>query len=383
MVRYLTVRLCLLQRHFTERRLESELLYQHSCLFCALCPGFECKLWFYNHCKRASNAVLHNAENMPAAVRAAYITTATRTPYGQVHMLQAVTITMYMTTQAAVFITRTALLVTYLLIHYLCAVSWIWNTPLYSIQLCDRLESYRYSSTRCYELNGGCQGAQSTNCHPHVIWGNLIQSGVPYSAHLGSGILYYSTSYDMPVAFGIRCVLDLYCSNILQTSGLQLCDHGASSSYGAAQCQVLYNSCQGAYANHCYPYDLWSGSEVEGSSYHRGYGLYNGYLHYDSNFCGTGMYAKCVSGYAFAVRCVLGLSSIFCCFSLHQVYSCATSMRALSTALYSAKFCMAAVRALRITTASRITFGQVLPVTVVTGIAGLTPVSSVLTIAIQ
>ena len=58
-------------------------------------------------------------------------------------------------------------------------------------------------------------------------------------------------------------------------------------------------------------------------------------------------------------------------------------MRALSTALYSAKFCMAAVRALRITTASRITFGQVLPVTVVTGIAGLTPVSSVLTIAIQ
>ena len=95
------------------------------------------------------------------------------------------------------------------------------------------------------------------------------------------------------------------------------------------------------------------------------------------------MYAKCVSGYAFAVRCVLGLSSIFCCFSLQQVYSCATSMRALSTALYSAKFCMAAVRALRITTASRITFGQVLPVTVVTGIAGLTPVSSVLTIAIQ
>ncbi len=62
---------------------------------------------------------------MPAAVRAAYITTATRTLCGQVHMLQAVTITMYMTTQAAVFITRTALLVTYLLIHYLCAVSWI------------------------------------------------------------------------------------------------------------------------------------------------------------------------------------------------------------------------------------------------------------------
>ena len=115
--------------------------------------------------------------------------------------------------------------------------------------------------------------------------------------------LYYSTSYDMPVAFGIRCVLDLYCSNILQTSGLQLCDHGASSSYGAAQCYWLNGGCQGTNNNNCYPNHMWSGSLLE-TGYYRAFKLISSNLTTSDVCDGAG---KCVAGGGFSVRCVLVL----------------------------------------------------------------------------
>lgn len=152
----------------------------------------------------------------------------------------------------------------------------------------------------------------------------------------------------MPVAFGVRCVLDLYCSNILQTSGLQLCDHGASSSYGAAQCYWLNGGCQGTNNNNCYPNHMWSGSLFE-TGYYRAFKLISSNLTTSDVCDGAG---KCVAGGGFTVRCVLVLIPTDVC-------SSASGEQALLTALRSAAVLAAAARALTIPTATRTPFGLI------------------------
>ena len=91
---------------------------------------------------------------------------------------------------------------------------------------------------------------------------------------------------------------------------LQLCDWNTSSSYGAARCSNLSGGCQGAvsgtsWAGHCYPFYIWSGSEVGASSYHQVYEVNSGSLRYVSGTCGNDAYGKCVNSWALSVRCVL------------------------------------------------------------------------------
>ncbi len=85
---------------------------------------------------------------------------------------------------------------------------------------------------------------------------------------------------------------------------LQLCEHYASSSYGAAHCDWLSGGCQGAYANNCYPYDIWSGS-LAGTMLYYDRELKNGDF---TTYNACGGEAKCSVQNAFSVRCVLDLT---------------------------------------------------------------------------
>ena len=91
---------------------------------------------------------------------------------------------------------------------------------------------------------------------------------------------------------------------------MQLCDNLESSKYGAARCYYLAGGCQGSYNTNCNPNYVWSGSVVDSSSYHRGFGFESGAFANFSNSCGTGMNGKCITNWAFGVRCVLDLNKI-------------------------------------------------------------------------
>ena len=170
----------------------------------------------------------------------------------------------------------------------------------YSLQLCDLYESSKYGATRCYELNSGCQGAMNTNCNPYDLWSGTLQSGsVYYRGTLQSGV--WSLNYYISThAYSVRCVLDLRPTDY----SLQLCDAYESSKYGAAQCYALAGGCQGALdSGSCYSYILWSCSSM--GLYHTTYKLAGGSLVYTQGTCSSE--GRCLTGYAFAVRCVLDL----------------------------------------------------------------------------
>ena len=91
------------------------------------------------------------------------------------------------------------------------------------------------------------------------------------------------------------------------TEGLQLCDWGESSKYGAARCGDYSGGCQGAIFSNCHPNHVWSSSQV--GIYYQIYQLNGGSFGYGENTCGnTGKYGKCALTYPFSVRCVLDLS---------------------------------------------------------------------------
>ena len=177
------------------------------------------------------------------------------------------------------------------------------------LQLCEGLESSKYGAAQCYpRYDGGCQGSANTNCNPDTVWSSMPSGSDSYiRAYLNSG------NWRAPVgepylythAFSVRCVLGLNTAD-----GLQLCDRYESSIYGAAQCGPFYSGCQGALNNLCDTYWHWSSSS-RGSGYYGGHALSGGVLYYNANSCGTGMYDKCSVGYAFSVRCVLDLTSVF------------------------------------------------------------------------
>ena len=91
----------------------------------------------------------------------------------------------------------------------------------------------------------------------------------------------------------------------------ELCDW--NTGYGTLRCNPV-NSCPGAApgasdADRCYPNHVWSGTEVESSSFHRALELNSGSFYYNTNTCGnTGGNGKC-GPYAFTVRCVLDLKT--------------------------------------------------------------------------
>ena len=90
----------------------------------------------------------------------------------------------------------------------------------------------------------------------------------------------------------------------MQTTGLQLCDAGASSSSGAARCEAKKDGCMGAVADYCWPYHVWSGTYISTGVY-RGFALIGseGFTTYVA--CdGTG---SCGMAIPFSVRCVLDL----------------------------------------------------------------------------
>ena len=101
------------------------------------------------------------------------------------------------------------------------------------------------------------------------------------------------------------------CNNISETGPLyrQLCDW--NTGYGTLQCYRDLNAkyCPGAQNGTCYPNHVWSGTEVESSSFHRALELNSGSFYYNTNTCGnTGGNGKC-GPYAFTVRCVLDLKT--------------------------------------------------------------------------
>ena len=108
-------------------------------------------------------------------------------------------------------------------------------------------------------------------------------------------------------ALSVHCVLDLnFVSANSKYRQLQLCDAGASSSYGAARCDALISGCQGSSNPNCHPFFVWSGSKVSESVY-QVYELGSGAWRYTSDTCGSGAYGKCGSVWASSVRCVLDL----------------------------------------------------------------------------
>ena len=116
----------------------------------------------------------------------------------------------------------------------------------------------------------------------------------------------------------------------------QLCD-GGSASRGALQCTNKSGGCPGSNNSNCYPNQVWSGTS-SGSSY------YNSYLN-----SGTWNAPYLIAPtYAFSVRCVLDLN-------------CGRSATTIQVmALCSVTTIPAAARAPTITTATRVTYGQVL-----------------------
>ena len=179
------------------------------------------------------------------------------------------------------------------------------------MQLCDKWESSKYGAAQCYpRYDGGCQGAAygtnwATNCYPNELWSSDIYNGGSerYTRNLGSGTWNYDTS-PYTQADSVRCVLDLTTAD-----GLQLCDWGESSKYGAARCGDYGGGCQGSIFGNCHANHVWSSSQV--GSYYQIYQLNGGYFGYNENTCGnTGKYGKCALTYPFSVRCVLDLNCI-------------------------------------------------------------------------
>lgn len=85
--------------------------------------------------------------------------------------------------------------------------------------------------------------------------------------------------------------------HVWSADGLQLCDIGASSSYGAAYCARLESGCIGGYSGRCHPYHIWSGSSSN-SQYYAPY-LVEGILRLTGP-CNGGL---CPASIAFSVRC--------------------------------------------------------------------------------
>ena len=75
------------------------------------------------------------------------------------------------------------------------------------MQLCDRYESSKYGAAQCDGLSGGCLGASPNPCWPHVLWGALVNTGMPSSAHFGKDILIISDTHISTYAFSVRCLL--------------------------------------------------------------------------------------------------------------------------------------------------------------------------------
>jgi len=105
----------------------------------------------------------------------------------------------------------------------------------------------------------------------------------------------------------LKCTLKCKKINIKKQLAciLQLCD--GNSGYGALQCNNAY-SCPGSYNGNCNPNYVWSGSMVDSSQYYRGFGLESGTFANFANSCGSGMYGKCITTWAFGVRCVLDVN---------------------------------------------------------------------------
>ena len=78
---------------------------------------------------------------------------------------------------------------------------------------------------------------------------------------------------------------------------LQLCEWGASSSYGAAQCGGFGGGCQGSYNTNCNPDSFWSNTKTD-IGYH------------SRSYLNSGIYGQGgePDGNAFSVRCVLDLN---------------------------------------------------------------------------
>ncbi len=168
------------------------------------------------------------------------------------------------------------------------------------MQLCEQQASSTYGAARCGSYNGGCQGASKHYCYPYHVWSGVrATEGVYYLAELVGGTLTMAGSCGSgrcPSGYtgAVRCVLDLQIKQV-QPSGLQLCEHGASSSYGAAHCSPLVSGCQGSYDTNCNPHAIWLTS-TGGVKYHAM--LHGGNLGRSSSHPVTS---------AFSVRCVLGL----------------------------------------------------------------------------
>lgn len=111
----------------------------------------------------------------------------------------------------------------------------------------------------------------------------------------------YCPRLQCAVSLGLTYVLLASRTTDIQV-GLQLCEAGASSSYGVAQCGSRVGGCQGSTSNYCYPYHMWSGSLLDTESY-RVLDLASGSFS-SSYVCGGA--GKCSSPHAFSVRCVLG-----------------------------------------------------------------------------
>ncbi len=74
-------------------------------------------------------------------------------------------------------------------------------------QLCD--QNSGYGALRCYNLSGGCPGANGNNCYPYHVWTGTPNGSNYYSPNLQNGTL-YPTNNNLPTnAFTVRCVLDL------------------------------------------------------------------------------------------------------------------------------------------------------------------------------
>ncbi len=176
------------------------------------------------------------------------------------------------------------------------------------LQLCDAWESSKYGAAQCLNLGGGCQGSTGDNgypnCYPFDVWsGRSGSGGVYYWRGLNNGSFNENTRVPT-YAFSVRCVLDLTTAD-----GLQLCDWGESSKYGAARCGDYGGGCQGSIFGNCHANHVWSSSQV--GSYYQIYQLNGGYFGYNENTCGnTGKYGKCALTYPFSVRCVLDLNCI-------------------------------------------------------------------------
>ncbi len=81
----------------------------------------------------------------------------------------------------------------------------------------------------------------------------------------------------------------------------------ANAGYGTLYCGRGYNGCPGATEGDCFPYHIWSNTEVESFSFHNALVLYEGVFSIRTSTCaGTGGNGRC-GPYAFSVRCVLDL----------------------------------------------------------------------------